>query len=80
MYGTDETMFDMQQRKHLPAWIREGLEKVERERQKQKEKDDRDQFLKDKQENKWKSLAKKGKSRFVRGSRDFIYDMSFGKL
>lgn len=60
-----ESEFDSQQRKNLPAWIREGLEKVERERMKQKEKEDRDEFLKRKEEEKIKNLKKRGKSRFV---------------
>jgi hypothetical protein len=35
--NTDSATIDLQMRKHLPAWIREGLEKMEREKQKMQE-------------------------------------------
>ena len=36
---------DAQKRKHLPAWIREGLEKMEREKQKKMEKEKKEQEM-----------------------------------
>lgn len=35
----DDSALDSAKRRHLPAWIREGLEKMEREKQRQAEKD-----------------------------------------
>ena len=40
--GLPVGMLDAAKRKHLPAWIREGLEKMEREKQK---KEEREKFL-----------------------------------
>lgn len=68
---------DAQQRKSLPLWIREGLEKMEREKQKQFEKEEAERLA---QEQAWARKKAKGKSRFVSvknniQSRTYIYCM-----
>lgn len=58
----DPVCSGLEQRKALPAWIREGLEKVEKDKQKEAEKErqreERDRVRRER-------LAAKGKSRFV---------------
>lgn len=59
----------MQRRKHLPAWIREGLEKMEREKQRLKEKEEQDRIAKIEAERQSQQQGgpEPAKSKFVSG-------------
>lgn len=73
----DADNLDAQQRKSLPLWIREGLEKMEREKQKQFEKEEAERLA---QEEAWARKKAKGKSRFESDSEDEKSENSDGDV